>query len=245
MNSGMYAALTGNIAAMQKLDILANNLANVNTTGYKRDRFQFESILGTVNNPTANAAPLTAAPVHSNLIQQTDFSAGGVQQTKNTLDFAIDGSGFFVVETPEGRRYTRQGNFHLDQTGRLVTADGHSVMGGGPITISGGRVDVDGEGKIFVDGGQVGTLDIVDFPKPYQLEKVGSALFAPTNAQAAPQPASTASVVKQGFLENSNVSAVLEMVQLIETARYFDSCSKAVKTYDDMATRAVNELGRV
>lgn len=244
MNSGMYTALSGNLASQQRLDVLANNLANVNTAGFKRDRMVFESLLANVKNPSQATATLTDAPVMSEAKFTTDFSAGPVKQTGNTLDLALDGDGFFVVNTPQGRAYTRQGNFHLDGSSRLVTADGYEVLGnGGPITVKGGKVEIDSKGGVIVEGNRVASLEIVDFPKPYQLQKAGDALFLPTG-QGGEQPA-TSTGLKQGFLEDSNVNPILEMAQLIETTRYYESCVKAIRSYDDMAAKAANELGRL
>ena len=242
MNSGIYSALTGNIAAMKRLDVLSNNLANVNTPGFKKDRMTFEGVL-----QAAGAQPRpgggTDAPVYAETAFFTDYSTGAVKQTGNTFDLAIDGDGFFAVTTADGQRaYTRQGNFRLDSTGRLVTADGAQVAGG--IVIAGGKVDVNGKGEVFVDGSQVGRLEVVDFPKPYALQKLGGGLFVPADPQAAPQPVA-GEPVRQGAIEESNVNTVQEMVQLIETNRYFEMCSKMVKAYDDLTGKAANELGKI
>lgn len=245
MNSGMYTALSGNLASQQRLDVLANNLANVNTAGFKRDRMVFESTLAAVKNPSQATGTLTDAPVMSGATFATDFSAGPVKQTGNTLDLALDGDGFFVVNTPQGRAYTRQGNFHLDGNSRLVTADGYEVLGnGGPIAVKGGKVEIDGKGVVFAEGNRIASLEIVDFPKPYQLQKTGAALFIPSGQGGGEQPARNTEV-RQGFLEDSNVNPLLEMTQLIETTRYYESCVKAIKSYDDMAAKAANELGKL
>lgn len=243
MNSGIYSALSGNIAAMKRLDVLSNNLANANTAGFKKDRMTFESMLQTAGAvPKPNGG--TDAPVYSETNFFTDYSAGAVKQTGNTFDLALDGDGFFVVNTPQGRAYTRQGSFRLNAAGTLVNADGYEVLGGGPITITGGKVEINSRGEISVDGSQVGTLDVVDFPKPYAFQKSGNALFTPADPQAVPQPVRGEKVM-QGFIEESNVNTVQEMVQLIETNRYFEFCSKAVKAYDDLAGKAANELGKL
>lgn len=245
MNSGMYTAISGGVAAQQQMEILTNNLANVNTAGYKRDRIVFESMLASVKNPTPGSATLTDAPLTTGVGFATDYSAGALQQTGNTLDLALEGDGFFVVNTPQGRAYTRQGNFHLDAGGRLVTADGNEVQGtGGPITITGGKVEIDGKGGVFVAGKQVGTLAVVDFPKPYPLQKAGGGLFVPSGAAGAEQPAGR-TAVRQGHLEGSNVNPILEMARLIETSRGYESCVKAVQSYDNMAAKAANDLGKV
>jgi flagellar basal-body rod protein FlgF len=245
MNSGMYTALSGNLASQQRLETLSNNLANVNTAGFKRDRVIFESVLASVKNPSQPSGTLTDSPTMSGVSFATDFSAGPARQTGNTLDLALDGDGFFVVNSPQGRAYTRQGNFHVNGSGRLVTADGNEVLANGaPITVNGGKVDIDGKGVVSVDGNRVASLDVVDFPKPYQLQKAGGALFVAGAAGAAEQPARTTQV-RQGFLEDSNVNPVLEMANLIETTRYYESCIKAGQSYDDMASKAANDLGKV
>lgn len=242
MNSGLYAALSGNIAAMRRLDIISNNLANANTAGFKKDRMAFESLLAL----RAGEAPEKAGLVQAGNIYFTDYTAGPVKQTGNTLDLAIEGDGFFAVNTAEGRAYTRQGNFQRNAAGRLVTNEGNEVVGsgGGPITINGSRVEIGAKGEVKVDGVQVATLEVVDFPKPYALQKAGSALFVPSDPQAAPQPV-PAVTVKQGYLEESNVSVVQEMVQMIEANRYFEACQRVVKSYDDAAGKAANDVGRI
>ena len=237
MNSGMYAALSGNLSAMRRLDVISNNLANASTPGFKADQIQFESLLANVKNPSPD-------PVLSSERFSTDFSSGSLQKSDNTLDLALDGDGFFVVSTPQGPAYTRQGNFHRGAGGRLVNGDGYEVQGqGGPVSVAGGRVDVGAGGVVTLDGVPSGTLLKVDFPKPYALTKSGGGLFVPTDPQSATTPSSAE--VKQGYLETSNVKVIVEMARMIETSRYFESCAKAVKTYDDMTAKAANDLGKV
>lgn len=238
MNSGMYAALTGNLSAQRRLEVISNNLANANSTGFKADQIQFESVLANVKNSTP-------APVFSNERYSTDFSPGAMQRTDNQFDVALDGDGFFVVNTPQGPAYTRQGNFRRGQAGTLVTADGYEVQGtGGAINLPAGRVEVGVSGQVTVNGNQVGTLSVVDFPKPYtNLAKTGSGLFVTVTPQA--PTASPATQVKQGYLESSNVKVVVEMARMIEASRYFEICTKAVRTYDEMNSRAANDLGKV
>jgi flagellar basal-body rod protein FlgG len=245
MNSGMYSAVSGNIVLMQKMEVIANNLANINTVGFKKDRMIFDTMLNSAKNPTQPAGTMTDGPVLSDGTVDTDYSAGPLTQTSNPLDLALDGSGFFVVNTPQGKAYTRQGNFHLDSSGKVVTADGYAVQGGGgPVTIKGGKVDINEKGEVSVDGQQVATLSIVDFPKPYQLQKIGSAMFVPSDPQINELPA-TGTNVRQGTLENSNVQPLTEMANLIETNRFYESCVKTIQSYDAMANKAANELGKV
>ncbi len=244
MNSGLYSALSGSVAAMKRMDVISNNLANVNTPGYKKDKMLFESMLAGAVNPPAVAQASTADPLLQRESVFVDYSAGTVVQTGNALDLAIDGDGFFVVQTPQGRVYTRQGNFRLAADGTLVTSDGFPVMGqNAPIRIQGGHVEVDSKGVVTVDGTAAGTISVVDFPKPYRLTRVSSAGFVPQNAQVTPQPA--AGGVSQGHLESSNVETITEMLQMIETNRYYDTCQRVIKGFDDMTGKAANDLGKL
>lgn len=245
MNSGMYAAVSGNLSAMRKLDLISNNLANVNTPGYKRDKMSFEGLLAGPVNPPAVPQGKTADPVMQKENVYIDYASGTTSQSGNPLDLALDGDGFFAVTTPEGTAYTRQGNFRTSADGTLVTADGYPVQGGGgsAIRIQGSRVEIDSKGAITVDGAEAGSIAVLDFEKPYNLTKIGAALFLPADPQTAPQAGKAQ--IQQGHLEGSNVESISEMVQLIETNRYFEACSKVIKGFDDMAAKAANEVGRV
>ncbi len=243
MNSGIYGAISGSMAMMNQLDVLANNLANVNTPGYKKDTIRFEAVL----SATASQGAVEGVDMPALVMEEysVDFSSGTIKLTENTFDLALDGDGFFVVNTPQGTAYTRQGNFRMDANGKLVTVEGYEVLGGGaPIIIDGGTVSFDSEGKIFVEGLETGAVDVVDFPKPYDLRKVGSALFMPNSADASPTPASGTSVM-QGHLEGSNVNVLEEMVRMIETTRFSETCQRMIQNYDQMTGKAVNDLGKV
>jgi flagellar basal-body rod protein FlgG len=241
----MYAAVSGNLAAMRRMDVISNNLANVNTPGYKKDRMSFEGLLAGDENPPAVPQNKTADPILQKENIFIDYASGPTSQSGNPLDLALDGDGFFAVTTPEGTAYTRQGNFRTSADGTLVTVDGYPVQGtgGASISIKGSRVEIDAKGVVAVDGTQVGSISLVDFEKPYALTKVGNALFVPADPQT-PSQAGKGQIL-QGYLEGSNVESISEMVQLIETNRYFEACSKVIKGFDDMAIKAVNDLGRV
>ena len=244
MNSGMYSALSGNLSAMRKMDIITNNLANANTPGFKKDKMQFEGLLAGNQNPPAVPQGSTADPILQKENVYIDYDQGPMSQTGNPFDISIDGDGFFEVSTPAGPAYTRQGNFRMSADGTLVTADGFPVMGqGGPILIQGSKVEIDATGAVTVDGTPAGTIKLVDFPKPYNLTRTSSAEFVPANPQVIPQAAT--GEVRQGQLEGSNVEAISEMVQMIENSRYFDACQRVVRGFDDIAAKATNELGRV
>jgi flagellar basal-body rod protein FlgG len=251
MNSGMYAALTGSINSMKRLDIISNNIANANTPGFKKDRLAFETQLKQAGESSAKAsAGPDVAPVFSGDRFYTDYSAGPVQQTGNVLDLALEGDGFFEVTTPNGPAYTRQGNFRMDVSGALVTAEGYPLSPSITVPNNATQLTVGSDGTVsaYMPGETspvtVGTLQVVDFPKPYNLQKVAGAMFQPTDPQISPEPASKVAI-SQGAIEGANVSTISEMVMLIENSRYFEACSKVVKSFDDMTAKAANDLGRV
>jgi len=245
MNSGMYPAVSGSIAAMQRMDIISNNLANINTPGYKKDKMSFEGLLAGSANPPAVPQGSTADPILQKANIYIDYANGPTTQSGNPLDVALNGDGFFTVTTPDGPAYTRQGNFRTSADGTLVTMDGYPVQGAGgaAIHIQGSHVEIDAKGLITVDGAQSGSISVVDFEKPYALTKIGSALFVPTDPQTPTQAAK--GQIMQGHLEGSNVESISEMVQLIETNRYFEACSKVIQNFDALASKAANDLGRV
>lgn len=245
MNSGMYPAVSGSLAAMRRLDMISNNLANVNTPGYKKDKMSFEGLLAGNANPPAVSQGMTADPILQKESIYIDYSSGPKSQSGNPLDLALDGDGFFAVTTPEGTAYTRQGNFRTSADGTLVTVDGFPLQGAGgsAIRIQGSHVEINAKGGVTVDGTLTGAISVVDFEKPYTLTKVGNALFVPADSQAVPQTGKAQ--VLQGHIEGSNVESISEMVQLIETERYFEACSKVIHGFDDIATKAANDLGRV
>ncbi len=258
MNSGMYSAVSGNLAAMKRLDVIASNLANASTNGFKQDRLAFESVLAGNLNPPAFPPGQTADPVLLQERQLTDYSAGPLVQTGNTFDLALQGDGFFVVKTPEGVAFTRQGSFRLSADGTLVTANGYPLLSkagdqpaeGQPIRIdvlgqtAGGKPVVDSQGNITLNGEPVASLAIFDFPKPYQLTKGAGTLFL-AGAGVTPQAANQLTTVAQGALEQSNVDSIGQMVQMVDASRYFETCQRAVRSFDDMNTKAINDLARV
>lgn len=251
MNSGMYAALSGNINAMKRLDIISNNIANANTPGFKKDRLAFETQLKNASESAANpSGGGDATAVFSGDRFYTDFAPGPMHQTGNVLDIAIEGDGFFTVTTPNGPAYTRQGNLRMDVSGKIVTSDGNPLTPEIIIPQNATQITIGNDGTVsaYLPGEtspvNVGTFQVVDFPKPYNLLKTGSALFVPADPAVVPQPVNTVAI-SQGAVEGANVSTITEMVMMIENSRYFDACTKVVKSFDDMAAKAANELGKV
>lgn len=243
---GMLDAVRGCLKEEMRMDVIASNLANANAVGFKQDKISFQELLGEAQSSGARAKGGRPQSLDPALIRiKTDHSPGDTRTTGNPLDFAIEGKGFFKVETPQGIRYTRKGNFSLDVNGNLVTLEGHKVRGtGGPISIQGNDVQVDGRGTILVDGSQVGQLEVVDLENYDGLMKAGSALFqndAKTRELALPPETR----VHQGYLELSNVNMVDEMVQMIHCMRAFESYQKAIQVLDGLNGRVVNEVSRL
>ncbi len=244
MNKGIYPVLSGGIAQERRLDILTNNLANLRTTGFKKDYPTFMVETPATDLPVVNQGlnPLGRDQFFVGMEGSfTDYSPGTIQQSGNTLDLAIEGDGFFVVETPEGPRYSRSGNFTLDGGGQLITLEGEPVSGeNGPIILPAeGKIEVDGEGRVSVNGSEINRLRIVDFPHPYELKKISANLFAAEGEV----PAENYRVL-QGAIESSNVNGLKEMTSLIEVLRAYESYQKAMRSLDELTEKA-NEVGRV
>jgi flagellar basal-body rod protein FlgG len=240
MIPGLYTTVAGMINQQNMLEVITNNLANVNTVGYKKDDLNFSGTFNLLPDQTGTYTILNLDGVSSKFL--TDFSAGDIKTTDNMLDLALNGDGFFVIQHKDGIRYTRSGNFTLDNNGTLVTADGYPVMGtNGAIQIQGGTPEIDNSGQVIVNGNVVAKLKIVDFQKPYQMTKAGYNTFVNSN-QA--EQNSTAQV-KQGFLEMSNANPIQEMVKMIETMRVYESYQKTIQLFNETLEKANSELGKI
>ena len=251
MSGAIYQAASGAIVQELRLQVIANNLANANTTGYKADRPSFR-IPGDeetkVEEDKAGELPkaydmrdpgeeIEDPPATLPFGQLVDFSQGPTRVTGNPLDFAINGSGFFVVQTESGTAYTRDGSFTRAEDGTLVTHEGRPVLGeNGTITLDGEDVAVDMDGNILVDGQQVGTLKVVEFPKPYPLEKTQDNLFVPISQAVAEEKAEDFTVA-QGALEASNVNPIVAMTEMVETHRMFEFYQKVIQRCPRPTTR--------
>lgn len=242
MLKGIAAAASGMLPRVTKQDAIANNLANASTAGFKRDRVFLEDLARAQAKTMKGEADWQIPP---RAVSAIDFSQGTMERTDHALDLGIVGDGFFVVSTPDGERYTRNGHFAVSPSGVLSTTDGHPVLGtNGPLQIPAGTLAISESGAISVDGRKVGTLRLARFADTKALVRAGSSLYAVATPGTTPQPDTTSSV-RQGFLENSNVSTIEEMVDMITTFRYFETDQKAIQAQDETLSKAVNELGRV
>lgn len=242
MLNGMLDAVQGCLKEEMRMSIISNNLANANVMGFKKDVISFQDLLKVAEGGTVNDIK-SIDPVLVKI--KTDISQGDIRFTGNTLDFAIYGEGFFKVDTPDGMRYSRKGNFILDNAGFLTTQEGHKVIGkGGPIGISGNQVHVDGEGKIAVDGIEVGQIDMVTFENASALVKDGMSCYR--NVSDEPEtPVDSDTKIQQGYVELSNVNVAEEMVNMIHCSRAFESYQKAIQVLDGVNNKAINEVGRL
>ena len=233
MLRGLYISAAGMTAQELNQERISNNLANLATVGYKKDTHVFRSFReiyldridrlpgGKINRGQVGSlhdGPLIDASV-------TDFSAGALQHTGGQLDLALQGRGFFTIETPDGLRYSRNGAFHLDDGGFLVNEEGYYVLGyEGRIQLAQSGCTIAADGTILLAGEPVERLLLADFPAWERLEKTGQGLFrAPEDL--APRPAEEV-VVKQGYLEQSNVDVIREMTDLIATMRIYEMNQK-------------------
>jgi flagellar basal-body rod protein FlgF len=244
MDSGYYAACAGLAAQTQALELVAHNLANLGTTGYRGEQATFRSLIAGSGKAAEN--PLNAVLNNFGLLSgsRIDLTSGSLIKTGNPLDLAIAGGGFFVVQSAVGTVYTRNGSFQLTPAGKLVTAQGDAVLGQqGPVTVPSGAVAVSPDGTLSVDGAVVDQLRIAEFAPSTSLEPLGNSLYtAPEGSALAP----AASTIRQGMLEDSNVSPVESVVQLITIQRNAEMMQRALSVFDSQFNQtAVQDLPRV
>ena len=220
---------------LDRNNVVANNLANINTTGFKKDFVFFDAFGKELEKKEGQN-------------QTVDFSQGQLKETSNPLDLAISGRGFFAVETETGTAYTREGHFKLDNDGIMRTSSGQAVLGeAGPLVILGenikpGEITVTRSGEVYSDDEFIDRIVIADFENKDQLKKIGDNLYS------AKEDAELLDIdkveVHQGFLEESNVNPADEMIQLIEVQRQFESLQKMVRSMDDVFKIAANQVGK-
>ena len=244
MDRGIYTAASGGLYETKRLDIVANNIANVNTVGFKAQRLvgrqeEFSDTLASIiGTPPRAAADQERAPGVTGIQTLTDFSAGPVSHTGNPLNVALtEADTFFVINTPNGEEYTRAGNFTLNAEGSIVTPDGFPVIGeGGPITIADGMPSITSNGTVMANGQQVGRIRTVKFEDTSVLQRKDGARFVATGgAQGA---AVEAAMVPQS-VEMPNVNVVESIVEMIAAQKSFEAYSKTVETIDDLNTSSL------
>jgi flagellar basal-body rod protein FlgF len=238
-------AASGMRSRLDALDMLANNLANSTTGGFKLDR-EFYTLFSAHDESQydGEGSPAAMPQVKS---QWTDFSQGTLQPTGSPLDMALSGKGFFTVNGPNGPLYTRNGSFQMSPTGVLTTSEGYPVAatGGGTIqSQSQGQIKIGADGTVEQDGQALGQLDIVNFQDTAVLGKLGTSYFVNTSQAAKPAPATDAAVA-QGHIEASNVAPAESAVRLVGLMRQFEMLQKAISLTSDMNTKGFNEVSRV
>ena len=273
MQGGFYSSVGGMVTQINRLDVIANNIANANTTGFKRDDVvigdfmrlyeQHKEFLP-IEDQTKDAAKFYNRSLNRvpQIVEEfTDRSAGGVVQTENTVDFALSReNAYFMIETPEGIRFSRDGSFVLNEEGRLVNKEGYAVLPREYIEspqyidfVDGFQVEVDSDGNIYnrsltneeLDEALLGgNIAVVSFENPKFLQKVGDNLYKyPEERMNEMEVLERSGAVRQGFLEKSNINVVYEMTGLIETNRLVEAYSKVLKTHmDDLNTEAITRL---
>jgi flagellar basal-body rod protein FlgF len=251
MENNLLVGLSRQVALQRELDVIANNMANLNTSGFKADGQIFQEYL----MPVARSDRFSGADRRLSFVLDRatwhDLSQGTVQQTGNPLDVAIDGNAFLAVQAPQGERYTRNGALQINGRGELVTSQGYRVVGeNGPILFQPGDRDIaiSREGTITVREAnnvaesQRGKLRLVGFAQPERLEKDGTTLFRP--AGQAPQAAPTAGVI-QGSIEKSNVRSVVEMTRMIDVTRTYQAIAGMLQSEGDLRRAAIEKLAEV
>lgn len=225
--SGIYNVVDASLAQQYKFDTISNNLANINSNGFKKDIASFAKAFSINSSSTI------------------DFTPGPLHCTRNKLDIAIEGPGFFTIQSARGIRYTRNGSFSANAEGVLVTRQGDAVLGhDGPIKVNGSDVIVGSDGSIIIDGVPTDQIMVVDFMKSQNLRKEGMSYFI-YEGEEDEILISNDGTMHQGYVENSNVNPTEEMIKMVETLRAFESAQKVIQTMDELNGKMVNDVGIV
>ena len=241
LNSGYYAACAGLRAQTQALELIANNVANLNTTGYRAQQPLFRAVLASSLGEMQN--PLNQVINNFSVLSgsRSDLSAGNLQRTGNPLDLAIEGKGFFAIQTQAGTLYTRNGSFQVSADGRLTTAAGDLVLGEqGAVTIPSGEISISSDGTLSSNGAVAGKLRIVEFLSGSDPQAVGNSYYSvPEKAVGA----ATGSYVRQGMLESANLNPIAAVVDLVAVERRAEMLERALSAFHSNLDRiAANDL---
>lgn len=254
MLDGFKSATQGLMAMSVKQDVIANNLANASTVGFRKEGLVISSFTDILDREVSGSEQASTETMSGHQLQTdsnikhrsvTHGGQGALKETGSAFDLALDdnGNGMFTIKTSRGIEFTRAGKFRLNNEGFLVTPDGSQLMGhNGPIRATGNEFKVSDDGVVSIDGKKVDRILVSVFEDPADMKRAGSTAF---NAGTPRVRASTDFRVKQGYLEMSNVNALQEMVGLMEVMRNFEANQKALSANDQRLQKAVNELGRV
>ncbi|MGF1625614.1 MAG: flagellar basal-body rod protein FlgF [Alphaproteobacteria bacterium] len=242
MENPSFIALSQQMALSRHMEVVANNLANMNTPSFKAERLVFTELLHKAAGlDVDDMGPMSFVEAHGTYL---DFSEGSMTPTGNPLDVAIAGDGFFAVQTADGTAYTRAGRFSLDATGTLVTSDGLPVLaaGGGPVQINqSAQVSIAGDGTISGDDGVIARLQVVRFEDEQSLLRGPNGIYSP--GDQAPLEVASPQVV-QGMVEGSNVSPILEMTRLIDVSRSYQRMTQIIESEHQRQKQAISVLAK-
>jgi flagellar basal-body rod protein FlgG len=245
---GLYSSANGLLAQSTRADVTAGNLAGLSVPGFRRDIASVSAFDRTLDYLAGQSGAGLVGP-SALLVPATtvDLQPGAMRATGGRLDLALDGPGYFCVQTPTGEAYTRSGAFRIDQSRQLVTTAGDKVLGtAGPVRITGSSVEIDESGDVIVDGSVVDRLKLVDFAPGARVEKLGNSLLMPRPSSSGPQVSvASGARVRQGYLEEPNVNAVTELADMISSLRAFEASQRALQANDETLDKAINEVGRV
>ena len=248
MNRGLYIAGTGMMLQRRRMETITNNIANADTTGFRRENLishSFDEVMiNRINDARAPGYTAEVGPLRFGTQTEQiyiDFSTGSLEQTERTTDLALAGDAFFVIGTPDGERYTKAGAFYIDNLGYLVDGDGNFLLSdNGPIYVGGPNFTVDTLGGISADGEYLGNIRVVSFEDNGTLRKQGDNLLY---AEAAPIEGGEYSIY-QGYLENSNVDVAREMVDMLTVFRAYETNQRMLTMVDEINGKAVNDIAR-
>lgn len=248
MIQGLYTAASGMVATDRRQSAIANNIANASTAGFRsvsavQEGF-YKVFSGKLRQPAYfNALP---GPAGGTRVAETytNLSQGTLRTADNPLSLALEGPGFFAVDTPDGEAFTRSGDFTQSLDGRLVTRNGFAVqsMDGQPIDVRGGRVEINDRGEVFVDGTPAGQVRVVEFADPQRLERIGSSLFRAPDGVADQMAQSAGTRVMQSMLETSNVNLPKEMIRLTLGLRAYEANQRVVTAIDGTVGRLIDQV---
>jgi flagellar basal-body rod protein FlgF len=241
MDNTLLVSLSQQLAAYRSMDVIANNLANLSTPAFKREAVKFEEFVQQVQPSEDQSGPQTVSFVQDTGVVR-DLSEGRLERTGAPYDLAINGKGYFVVQTAAGDRYTRNGHLTLNGDGQLITDSGDAIQGdGGPITITAddGDIHVAADGTVSGKQGQIGKFKVVDFANERTLQKEGDSLYSTAQSPTAVANAQ----IMQGMLETSNVEPVIEISRMIDVMRAYQATATMAQSQDDLKRQAIDKLG--